>query len=142
MMSYQKNQEVKLMNLTIYDATKKLRKEKRELRKAVLSSAYRLGQRIVNYQNTGIKFESIYNDDHVKYDKHGNFYTYKSHNSNKSQIRLLYLCKQSDNETVIIIVDYTEKRKTDKSYILKFDLFDRVNAAEYIRNANLAKVCG
>lgn len=69
---------------------KKLNKQNRNLKNEVLRAAKRVGERIVEYSNEGITFENIYNDNVVKYDKHGCFFTYKHHGRNKSQIRLLY----------------------------------------------------
>lgn len=114
---------------------KKLNKQNRNLKNEVLRAAKRVGERIVDYSNEGISFENIYNDNVVKYDKHGCFFTYKHHGKNKSQIRLLYACLQDKDRTTIIVVDFFEKRDSSRSntkeHIKIFDCYNSINLQRY-----------
>ena len=65
-------------------------KESVEVRKAIIDSIYDLYTRIQLYQSQNIEFDKIYNDDKIKYDKHGNeLFTYKCQKANV-QLRILY----------------------------------------------------
>lgn len=122
---------------------KKLKKQNRNLKNEVLRAARRVGERIVEYSNEGITFENIYNDNVVKYDKHGCFFTYKHHGRNKSQIRLLYACLQDKDKTTIIVVDFFEKRDSSRSntkeHIKIFDCYNSINLQRYfLQNKSIA----
>lgn len=122
---------------------KKLNKQNRNLKNEVLRAAKRVGERIVEYYNEGITFENIYNDNVVKYDKHGCFFTYKHHDRNKSQIRLLYACLQDKDKTTIIVVDFFEKRDSSRSntkeHIKIFDCYNSINLQRYfLQNKSIA----
>lgn len=122
---------------------KKLKKQNRNLKNEVLRAARRVGERIVEYSNEGITFENIYNDNVVKYDKHGCFFTYKHHGKNKSQIRLLYACLQDKDKTTIIVVDFFEKRDSSRSntkeHIKIFDCYNSINLQRYfLQNKSIA----
>ncbi len=78
------------------------------------------------YKNQGVSFEKIFNDDHVKYDKHGQFYTFK-YQRNNIQIRILYAYITVDETEIIMITDYFVKKKNDKSYIKQFDKANNLN---------------
>lgn len=122
---------------------KKLNKQNRNLKNEVLRAARRVGERIVEYSNEGITFENIYNDNVVKYDKHGCFFTYKHHGRNKSQIRLLYACLQDKDKTTIIVVDFFEKRDSSRSntkeHIKIFDCYNSINLQRYfLQNKSIA----
>ena len=122
---------------------KKLNKQNRNLKNEVLRAAKRVGERIVEYYNEGITFENIYNDNVVKYDKHGCFFTYKHHGRNKSQIRLLYACLQDKDKTTIIVVDFFEKRDSSRSntkeHIKIFDCYNSINLQRYfLQNKSIA----
>ena len=122
---------------------KKLNKQNRNLKNEVLRAAKRVGERIVEYYNEGITFENIYNDNVVKYDKHGCFFTYKHHGRNKSQIRLLYVCLQDKDKTTIIVVDFFEKRDSSRSntkeHIKIFDCYNSINLQRYfLQNKSIA----
>lgn len=122
---------------------KKLNKQNRNLKNEVLRAARRIGERIVEYSNEGITFENIYNDNVVKYDKHGCFFTYKHHGRNKSQIRLLYTCLQDNDKTTIIVVDFFEKRDSSRSntreHIKIFDYYNSISLQRYfLQNKSIA----
>lgn len=122
---------------------KKLNKQNRNLKNEVLRAAKRVGERIVEYSNEGISFENIYNDNVVKYDKHGCFFTYKHHGRNKSQIRLLYACLQDKDKTTIIVVDFFEKRDSSRSntkeHIKIFNCYNSINLQRYfLQNKSIA----
>lgn len=122
---------------------KKLNKQNRNLKNEVLRAAKRVGERIVEYSNEGVSFENIYNDNVVKYDKHGCFFTYKHHGRNKSQIRLLYACLQDKDKTTIIVVDFFEKRDSSRSntkeHIKIFNCYNSINLQRYfLQNKSIA----
>lgn len=92
----------------------------KDLQKALISASASLYERIKAYEAQNISFENIYNDDKVKYDKHGQFYTYKAKKQNL-QIRMLYAYIFINGTAVIIIADFTVKKKNNKDYIKEFD---------------------
>lgn len=99
-------------------ATKNYFRESRELQKAIISPSKDLYNRIHAYENQNVDFSKIYNDDKIKYDKHGEFYTYKTQKQNM-QIRILYAYVFIDAVAVIIIADFIVKKKNNKEYIKK-----------------------
>lgn len=107
------------MKLYIYK--KGYNKESKEVKEAIHSSVEMLYERIKMYENQGITFNRIFNDDKVKYDKHGKFFTYKNQKSNM-QLRILYSYFLDNNEAVFLIADYFIKKKNKKDYIKKFDV--------------------
>lgn len=121
------------MNLEIRICTKQFLKEKKELQEAIISSVKDLLERIQAYEKQGVGFEKIFNDDCVKYDKHGDFFMFKCHKG-KFQLRILYAYLKIAEETVVFIVDYFIKKKNNKKYIEKFDVWNRVNIAYVCRN--------
>lgn len=120
------------MKLYIYK--KDYIKESKEVKNAIRSSIDMLYERIKMYENQGISFNRIFNDDKVKYDKHGKFFTFKNQKSNM-QLRILYSYFVEDNEAVFLVADYFIKKKNKKDYIKKFDAankwepFDMLNRA-------------
>ena len=98
----------------------------KDLQKALISASTSLYERIQSYEAQNISFENIYNDDKVKYDKHGQFYTYKSKKQNL-QIRMLYAYIFVNGTAVIIIADFTVKKKNNKDYIKGFDSMNSVD---------------
>jgi len=86
-----------------------------------------LSKRILAYENQNISFNAIFNDDYVKYDKHGEFYTFKSQKCN-IQLRILYAYITVNNEPAILVVDYWIKKKSSKDYITRFDNYNDVSA--------------
>jgi len=100
--------------------SKKYNKESAEVKKAILKSIDELYDRIRLYENQGIDFNHIFNDDKVKYDKHGEFFTYKCKKAN-SQLRILYAYMIIDGEPVFLIADFCVKKRNNKKYIKQFD---------------------
>ena len=90
------------------------------------------------YEAQNISFEKIYNDDIVKYDKHGKFYTYKSQKLNV-QLRILYSYLIINDTPIILIADFYVKKKNKKDYIKKFDYINTVDPNEIISNAFFVK---
>ena len=105
-----------------------------EVRKAIISSMEALFDRIKEYEKQGICFERIFNDDKIKYDKHGKFFTFKIQKSNM-QLRILYSYFVYNNEPVLLIADYFVKKKNKKDYIKKFDLVNKWEPFELLSNA-------
>jgi hypothetical protein len=101
-------------------------KESKEVQKAIVSGVEILYGRIQNYEEQNIGFERIFNDDKVKYDKHGQFYTFKFQKSNM-QLRVLYSYLIVDCVPVLVIADFFVKKRNSKDYIDKFDSLSKVN---------------
>ena len=101
-------------------------KESKEVQKAIVSGVETLYERIQNYEEQNIDFNRIFNDDKVKYDKHGQFYTFKFQKSNM-QLRVLYSYLIIDCVPVLIIADFFVKKRNSKDYIDKFDSVNKVN---------------
>lgn len=101
-------------------------KESKEVQKAIVSGVETLYGRIQNYEEQNIGFERIFNDDKVKYDKHGQFYTFKFQKSNM-QLRVLYSYLIVDCVPVLVIADFFVKKRNSKDYIDKFDSVNKVN---------------
>jgi len=95
-------------------------KQSSEVQKAITSAIGSLYERISLYENQNIAFGRIFNDDRVKYDKHGDFYTFKFQKSNM-QLRILYAYVFINNTPVIIVADYVVKKKNNKNYIKQFE---------------------
>ncbi len=120
--------------MKLYICKKDYIKESREVKEAIRSSIDMLYERIRMYEDQGVSFNRIFNDDKVKYDKHGKFFTFKNQKSNM-QLRILYSYFIDDNEAVFLIADYFIKKKNKKDYIKKFDAankwepFDMLNRA-------------
>lgn len=106
--------------MKIYVYKKGYNKESKEIRTAILDSVEMLNERIRMYELQGIGFNRIFNDDKVKYDKHGKFFTFKCQKSNV-QLRILYAYFVIKNEPTYLIADYFVKKKNKKDYIRKFD---------------------
>lgn len=112
--------------MKIYIYKKDYNKESKEVRNAIISSVNVLYDRIKMYEEQGIAFNRIFNDDKVKYDKHGLFFAFKCQKSNM-QLRILYSYLISDGEPVILIADYFIKKKNKKDYISRFDCVNNWN---------------
>ncbi|MGN1419172.1 MAG: hypothetical protein ACI4W6_07570 [Acutalibacteraceae bacterium] len=106
------------MKICVYG--KNFFKESKEVQNAVINGAQDLYERIYLYEQQNIRFCRIFNDDKVKYDKHGQFYTFKFQKSN-FQLRILYAYIFADGIPTIVIADYFIKKKDRKDYIGKFD---------------------
>ena len=89
-------------------------KESAEVQKAVVSAVSTLYGRISAYEKQNVTFTKIFNDDRVKYDKHGDFYTFKYQRSNL-QLRILYSYINVNGTPVIIVADFVKKRRTTKN---------------------------
>ncbi len=111
--------------MELYAGKSYLRASK-DLQKALVGASTSLYERIQSYENQNIPFDNIYNDDKVKYDKHGRFYTYKAHKQNM-QIRMLYAYIVMDGTAVIIIADFAVKKKNNKEYIKSFDSVNSID---------------
>ena len=111
--------------MKLYAGKKYLRSTK-VLQKALVCASSSLYERIRSYEAQNISFENIYNDDKLKYDKHGRFYTYKAHKQNM-QIRMLYTYIVIDGMAVIIIADFAVKKKNNKKYIKSFDSVNTID---------------
>lgn len=120
--------------MDIYIYNNRLKKESNDIQRAITNSMNNLSRRIEAYRENGVSFENIYNDDKVKYDKHGNLYTFKDQKNNV-QIRLLYSYTTINNKPALIIVDYYVKKKNNKQYINMFKLASDKLTAEIINNA-------
>lgn len=101
-------------------------KESKEVQKAIVSGIEMLYGRIKNYENQNVSFDQIFNDDKVKYDKHGRFFTFKFQKSNM-QLRVLYAYLIIDNVPVILVADFFVKKRNSKNYIDKFDFANKLN---------------
>lgn len=112
--------------MKIYIYKKDYNKESKEVRNAIISSVNMLYDRIRMYEKQGIAFNRIFNDDKIKYDKHGQFFTFKCQKSNM-QFRILYSYLLCDGEPVILIADYFIKKKNKKDYIARFDCVNNLN---------------
>ena len=95
-------------------------KESHEVQSAITCAVSNLYERIAMYENQNITFARIFNDDRVKYDKHGDFYTFKFQKSNL-QLRILYAYIIIDGTPVIIVADFVIKKKNNKNYIKQFE---------------------
>lgn len=113
-------------------------KESKEVQTAIVKSMTDLYKRIKMYEVQKIDFDKIYNDDNVKYDKHGRFYTYKSQKSNV-QLRILYSYMIVDNTPTILIADFFIKKKSKKDYIKKFDYVNDIDPYQIYADALFLK---
>lgn len=101
-------------------------KESKEVKKAIGSAVSNLYERIAMYEAQQIPFCKIFNDDRVKYDKHGDFYTFKYQKLNL-QLRILYSYIVVDETPVIIVGDFVIKKKNNKNYIKRFEIAKKWN---------------
>lgn len=112
------------MNICV--SCKEYFKESKEVQRAIVSGVETLYKRIRNYEEQNIDFNRIFNDDKVKYDKHGQFYTFKFQQSNM-QLRVLYSYLIVECVPVVVIADFFVKKRNSKDYINKFDSVNKVN---------------
>ena len=96
-------------------------KESNEIQKAIVLAMENLYERIRLHETQNTPFERIFNDDKVKYDKHGKFYTFKCQKSNV-QLRILYAYFLLNGKPILVIADYITKKKNNKNYIKQFDV--------------------
>lgn len=100
-------------------------KEKADMQRAINEALSILLFRIQQYEVSGVPFDRIFNDDKVKYDKHGDFYTFKCKTSHNHQLRILYSYFYVNGEAVLLVVDYYTKQKPTKEYISLFDKYNK-----------------
>lgn len=115
------------MKIFIYNKT--YFKESYEIHSAIKKGAEALYGRIRRYEEQNIEFCRIFNDDKIKYDKHGQFYTFKYKRSNL-QLRILYSYMVIDGVPVILVADYFVKKRDSKKYISRFDFANDLNPLE------------
>lgn len=119
--------------MKIYTSKKDFFKETKEVQKAVVDAIDDLYKRILAYERENIDFEKIFNDDKVKYDKHGQFYIFKAQKCSM-QIRILYsFFYTMDGSPTFLIADYAIKKKNNKDYIRKFEWIDKKDVS-YLLN--------
>lgn len=111
-------------------------KESKEVQKAIVSGVETLYGRIKNYEEQNIDFNRIFNDDKVKYDKHGHFYTFKFQKSNM-QLRVLYAYIVIDSIPVIVVADFFIKKRNSKNYIDRFDVVNKVNPLDLYKKSKV-----
>ena len=124
------------MQLNVY--SKHYFKDSSEVKNAINCAADNLYSRISTYERQNISFARIFNDDKVKYDKHGDFFTFKCKKDNM-QLRILYSYIIVDCTPVILIADYIVKKKNDKAYIKRFDAANEWNPEWIYKNS--IRVC-
>lgn len=111
--------------MRMYIYKKDYKKEAREVQMAIIDSVKALYERIKMYEKQGVPFQRIFNDDKIKYDKHGKFFTFKCQKSNM-QLRILYAYVVYNQEPILLIADYFVKKKNNKNYIKKFDYINEL----------------
>lgn len=112
------------MKIHIYN--KRFHKETKQIKNAIVKALNTLYERISAYERQGTDFNHIFNDDKVKYDKHGQFYTFKC-KRNDVQLRLLYAYFEFDGEPTLLLADYYIKKQDNKEYIRLFDSVNNSN---------------
>ena len=112
------------MKIHIYN--KRFHKETKQIKNAIVKALNTLYERISAYERQGTDFNHIFNDDKVKYDKHGQFYTFKC-KRNDVQLRLLYAYFEFDGEHTLLLADYYIKKQDNKEYIRLFDSVNNSN---------------
>lgn len=120
------------MKTVVY--TKDYCKASPEVQKAIKNAAVSIYEKIKQYEKQGITFNRIFNDDQLKYDKHGEFFTYKCR-ANKIQLRILYTYLAQAQEDVIIIYDFAVKSRTTNEYIKRFDEANNADVTEILNNS-------
>lgn len=111
-------------------------KESKEVQQAIISGVEFLYGRIKNYEEQNVEFCQIFNDDKVKYDKHGSFYTFKFQKSNM-QLRVLYSYMIIDGEPVIVVADFFVKKRNSKGYINRFDYLNKEDPMQLYSRSRL-----
>lgn len=122
--------------MDIYVSCKEYFKESKEVQKAIISGVETLYGRIKNYEEQNIEFNRIFNDDKVKYDKHGQFYTFKFQKSNM-QLRVLYAYVIIDEIPIVIVADFFVKKRNSKNYIDKFDFLNNANPFDLYKKSKV-----
>lgn len=125
--------------MKIYVSSKRFFKEAKEVQKAIIDSIPSLYIRIKEYENQNIPFEQIFNDDKVKYDQQGQFYTYKCQKATL-QLRILYSYLSDEDGAIILIENYVNKKKNNKEYIKQFEYAKKLDPREVLAGAKLVTV--
>lgn len=120
--------------MKIFICKRDYNKESKEVQNAILGSMKVLFNRIREYEKQGICFDRIFNDDRIKYDKHGKFFTFKTQKTNM-QLRILYSYLVYNNEPVFLIADYFVKKRNKKDYIKEFDFVNKQEPFELMNTA-------
>ena len=122
--------------MKIYVSKKDFFKESKEVQRALVDAMEDLYKRILSYKMKNIDFDKIFNDEKVKYDKHGQFYTFKTHKCHM-QLRVLYTFFYAvDGAPTFLVADYAIKKKNNKNYISQFEW---VTHKEILGLLNVAK---
>ncbi len=124
--------------MDIYVYKKEFFRESPDVRATIVLAAEALYGKIAVYESHDIPFGKIFNDDHVKYDKNGDFYTFKFSRSN-IQLRLLYTYLIIEGNSVMLIADYAIKKKNNKNYIKQFEYAKTLNAIEVFEQSKMVK---
>lgn len=111
-------------------------KESKDVQRAIISGIHTLYARIKSYEDQNIPFDLIFNDDSVKYDKHGQLYTYKF-SRGRLQIRLLYAYLIIDGEPIVLVADFFIKKKNNKAYINSFSGMADADPAELYKRSSV-----
>ena len=109
-----------MLEVQICISSKDFFKESKEVQNAIICGAEDLYGRIRSYEDQNIEFCRIFNDDKIKYDKHGQFFTFKFQKMNM-QIRILYSYLLIDDEPVLLVADFFVKKRKSNKYINRFD---------------------
>ena len=122
--------------MDVYVYGKSFFKEQGDIKSAIRQSIDALYSRILTYESNNIPFDKIFNDDHIKYDKQGDFYTFKVQRGNL-QLRILYSYLIIDARPVILMADYFIKKKNNKNYIRQFEFFKTSDPMALLENSKL-----
>lgn len=57
----------------------KINKENSELKRAIIKASEELGAKIIQFYESGVCFNNIYNAENIKYDKHGDCFLHIRH---------------------------------------------------------------
>lgn len=131
---------MKCSQVKYLDACRKNINSNTETRELILKALDKLKSKILLYDSQGITFDKILNDETVKYDKHGDVYTFKFHGRDNAQLRLLYSCVYSNDTIYLIVMDYHIKRRNEKkSYITDFGYAKDINVKLLIEQSDEIK---
>lgn len=84
---------------------------------------------IQKIEESGTPFEKIFNNDDLIYDKIGNYFTFKHHDADNTQLRILYSYEKTKNgERNLKLIHFSIKRNNNKEYIKFF--------TDYIKSFN------
>lgn len=122
--------------MNIYVSGKNYFRQNSQLQQAIVDAMKMLYKRISAYEKQNISFAQIFNDDHVKYDRHGEFFTYKCHKANM-QLRILYTYMMIEGQPVILVADFFVKKRDSKDYIRQFDAINKTDPALLLARARL-----